>query len=407
MPGRHHVALAPLLAALLACGEDGPTTPDVVGTIPVSICDQDDWFAYQNEGGRWTRVVPRDGRLEFMATERLAIAIAILEQATPYLNVDYMTAAQVNALYGCHGPQPVSTQTANGVVRGLAEFGQAQVTFGDAYGRFVHAAEPTFLIPVFPGDHDLVATRSAGGSAGQAADRMILRRTQSYTAGADVEIDFASAEAFPLVASTLRFTGPGTWVLGDFSTENVRTNDLTALQIGELQAPEMPFEVTLYSVPASRLQSGDVHGVLLWDFGFDRRVELFYHAPRDLTASFGPIASVPNFTTTSTSGAVRVIAEVPAQAEYDASVWIHYGQSNPLRSVRVTATREYFRSTPATWALPMPDLRGVDGFESWLLLHPGAFTWSLHVTSRPFGFRRGDASDGQVMRTASAAGVRP
>ena len=406
MPGRHHVALAPLLAALLACGGDGPTTPDIVGTIPVSLCEQDDWFAYQNEGGRWTHVPARDGRLEFMATERLAIAIAILRPEAPYLNVDYLTAAQANELYGCRVP-PTSQQSANGVVRGLAELGSAQVTLGDVFARMVHAAAPEFPIPVFAGDHDLVATRTAAGTPGQAADRMILRRTQSYAAGAGVEIDFASAEAFPLVTSTLRFTGSGTWVLSDFSTANVRTNDLTTIQVGELQAPEMPFEATLYSVPASRLQAGDTHRVQLWDFGFDRRVELFYLAPRDLTASFGPLASTPTFTPASTSGGVRVTAELPAQPEYDAGVWVYYSQDAPIRSVRITATREHFGGTPPTWTLPMPDLRGVDGFESWLLLHPGAFTWAMEVTSRPFGFRRSLASDGQVVRTATSGGREP
>jgi hypothetical protein len=403
-----------LLAALGGCGSDGPSVPaGPIADIPVRLCTTADWFAYRNEGDRWTRLVPRDGEMTFDATARLAFALANAG-AAPQLHVEYLTASQLVAIYGCDRVvQAVPAERIGGVVRGLAAGGQAQVAYG-RFGSFVTALDTTYDLPVDGGSSDLVAARLPGFSSLVRADRVILRRAQRYPAGTDLPIDFAAAEAFAPEERELRFDGVFAYVLVQFWTATTRPFlggvDLQSASVGEAGAGSESHRLPLFGIPVSRLLDGDMHRVMLDDMA-GRKAEAYYRAPRDLSIAFGPPAPLPTFVTEATTPNRRLRAEIPVQAEYDAGAWMFVHPTGAAGgSVMLSATREYFGGTPTVaWSLAVPDLTGVDGFETRFgLPSSGQLRWSMAVTGRPGGeLAPLVPTDGLTFRSAARDGLVP
>lgn len=409
-------ALAAQVLALAGCGTDGPTPPDDAGgDVPVRLCTEADWFAYRNEGGQWTRLVPQDGEMRFDATERVTFALANAEGAAQ-VHVYHVTASQLVSVFGCDRDKPPTSVPAariGGVVRGLVPGAQAQLAYG-RYGRFVTASDTTYTMPVEGGSRDFVAAHVRNDAPFGRADRLILRRAQTYPAGTDLPLDFSSAEAFVPEERALRVDGGLAGVLVELWTATTRPfiggvmlqGTSIGGQVGDGASRTLPLSL----LPASRLVAGDMHRVLLDDMA-GRRLEAYLHAPRDLSLSLGPPAAMPTVSTDATTPYRRLRAVIPVQPEYDRGVSIFFHPfSGTGGSVSINATREHFGATPpATWTLAVPDLTGVPGFEARFgLPTTGQLRWSLRVTGRPDGeLVPLVPTDGLVFRSAAREGAVP
>jgi hypothetical protein len=398
-------ALGAFVAVAAACG-DGAGGP--VSASPITLCLLTDWLAYRNERGAWTRVSSSTGAFAFKATSRLAIAWARVDPRAPMLRVEYLTAEQARATYPCAmGPTAVPG-TVSGTVQGLADGDYLDVTHG-RFGRATTSwTEPVFSLFAFEGTNDLVATRFPTRVSADRIDRIVLRRAQSYTAGSTVALDFASAEAFAPAERRLRWTGPRASVQVNFVTATGNDHVLQSTILGSVGAGDQVVDATIYTLPASRLATGDVHQVAIGD-GV-RQVVHYMRTLRDVTASFGPAANEPVFATVATAPRARVRATVQSQPEYDAFATLQIQQPNAAGTARlavtITATREHFGGTPDAWPLELPDLSAIDGWDDVLALGDREFEWTLNVSGRSPYFSPRDAADGLVLRGASTKGRR-
>ena len=397
-----------LAAATLACA-DAPSEPDPPPTAPLTICATSQWMAYRNEGGAWTRVPAEGGpTVTFDATERIAIARGSgmnQPNVVPQLTVHWLTAEQARMQYACTGDTfPATSGTLSGVAEGIAGDGWAEVRYGLAGASSLRAGSPQFTLWAFDGAPDLVATRwPSERLMPDHADRVIMRRAPRYAAGSSITLDFASAEAFPLAQQTLRWTGPNVHVQVNFFTAHGSDN---VIQTGGTSPPgagDVARSTPLYAIPAERLAPGDLHRISLG--GDFRGVELYAHTVGDRSVEFGPPVPAATFTTVAHTPYMRVRANLPAQAEYGAHVWLHLQQRalvngywSTTTSISMTATREYFGGTPRTWTLEMPDLSRVPGFMNVFGPRPGTFEWGATVTSGGYWLQPPHASDGMVVR---------
>lgn len=396
--------------ALAACGDEpsGPAGPEP--SVPVRLCTAYPWVAFRNEGARWQRSLPdAAGAHAFVATERLVLASAFLDTLSPSLIFEHLTAEQANAAYACPGNSQPPSGWVDVTLRGIDVDGNANLSYAGQMATSVTGREPSRPVGAWPGEHDLVAVRNPPSDG--VADRIILRRGQSYAAGSRVVLDFASDEAFAPAPHALRWTGPAAYAMVSFFTARGNENFTQSTAVGEFGSAEQPRTTTLHGVPASRMLTGDLHRLRL--FAFDRQLVLWYREPRDLDVDFGPRPGAPAFTTVATTPYVRLRADVPAQPEFGAMVSINFQQEVRVPGVKMgtsvwmLATREYFGGTPSTWSMTMPDLRGVAGFDSRIGLDPGPVRWLQTVTSRPIDFVQAMATDGLVHRTAQTSGTRP
>ena len=397
-----HALCLLLVVSVAACGDD-PTAP----TRAVVLCSSRTWLAYQNEGAQWTRAAGSNGRFSFPATERLGVAVFNGNLDYPILEVGYLTSEQAAKTFSC----PAATspvKTLRGAAQGLKPDEEAHIRYGPSIAS-ASATFPTFTISIPDGPLDLVATRVLPYSTSAPEiliDRVVIRRGENRADGSMLPLlNFDSTEAFAPQPNVLTVVGaPANQLIGaqtDFATQSGTVNPLGA-------GPLKNGMTTTYSVPASRQVAGDVH---LLDIGTaDRRVLFVYAIPSDRTLALGPEPSAPIFTTETNSPTLRIRAEVTGQSEYGSSITLRYGQAPPAttnrNSVSVSATKEYFGATPATWSLTIPDLSGVDGFQPSWGLQPGPYAWSMHVHSWPFGFSARTAQDGQTLRAAFTYGPR-
>lgn len=354
-------------------------------TIPLTLCVSDLWFAYQNEGGPWARVTSSNDMRSFVATERLAIASARLSPESPFLRVDYLTAAQASALYACRPFTSPPAGRVSGIILGLAANQYANITYGGGSAGSVLWTKPDFSLYALPGANDLIAIRHLVPDG--IPDRMIIRRAQTYPAGSNITLDFASDEAFAPASNALSWNGPTAHVQVNHRTAQGNDNMLQSTVVGAIGSGVLSRTTTLYSIPAARQIAGDVHQLDIGGSDY-RAMTLYYREPRDRVLTFGPSPSQPTLTTVATSPSVRLRVDMTAQAEYDGRLGVTYVQPGqmgmgPRTIITMMATKEYFSGTPGTWSLTVPDLSGVDGFGNSVGLKAGEYAWYLHVTSNP------------------------
>ena len=409
---RRHVRLHQAIGAvatLLACrGSDAPTAP--LASVPVTLCVAG-WLAYQNDGAPWVRATSQGGRYSFAATDRLAIAWqTVAAGASSYLSVEYLTADQAVATYGCRSSL-TPAGVASVVVRGFSLPMFAEVRYGVG-GMSTYTPDTPFNLYVYQAaTDDLVATRVEPPGI---ATRAIIRRAPSYANGASVSVDFASAEAFALAEHALRWTGPEAHVQVNFRTatgpgSEPSGNVLQSIVSGPSGSGDGARRTTLYSIPSSHTAPGDLHYLRLG--GNERSVELVYREARDRDLIFGPPANTPSFTTVATSPNRRIRATVTAQPEYDRRVSVLFvqratGMANG-HIIQMAATKEYLRGTPQIWSLTMPDLSIVDGFDRNAYPTAGDYEWVLSASSQPLDFKVETAREEQIFRSATRNGVAP
>lgn len=395
--------IAAALAASSCIGRD-PTSPQP--TVALTLCLSDQWAAYQNDGGEWTRLLPLAGRHSFAATERLALAEARLDAASPYLRISYLSAEQALRLYGCNDPAQPIPRGFKGVVLGLTDGDFGLVSFGSqaVSSSMATVDHPMVALPWRETEADLLATRMEMPGV---ATRVIARRGQRYPPDTTVTIDFLSTEAFAPAAHTLRWTGGRSHVQVNFRTATGSEITLQSVTYGEMGDETGTITTTALSLPTSQQESGDRYHLMLGSTG--RTLDLYHATPRDLHLSLGPPAPLPAFTQVATSPYRRVRIDIPSQPGYGAEVTVFLQQSPSdgaagVASVSITATREYFGGTPPNWSLMVPDLGSLSGFSPIVGLVSGEYRWTLWVTGRPSDFRETHVRGEQQFFSATGYG---
>lgn len=390
-----------------ALGCDSSTAPR---TRLVTVCVWRQWLAYQNDGAEWVHLESGTGRHTLRVTERLAFAQAHFQESPPasHITVDWLTADQLVARFRCESATPGPSGMVGGSVAGLPNFQWATVYY-NGIGAYVPTGYSTWQMEAQRVPAPLVAVRYDSGQASVAANRVILRHDQSYLSGTPVPLlDFDSGEAFAPQVNTVSFTGPRAWATVYFLAAG-REAFLSTFPVGPLDNSEMARTAPIYSIPTARMGAGDIH---VMNLGVESRTsQHYFRAGSDHAMTVGPLLATPTLTTVATTPYRRMRVEVQSQVEYGASVNVMLGQyiASPPRSSRIelTATREYFGGTPATWSLTVPDFSSIPGFQLTGLLAGGEVGWWVWATNRRFDFSPLNAQDGEMVFHASANGTSP
>jgi hypothetical protein len=400
-PAGRRAALGLLL--LVACDD---TTGPPTERIALDICDGSHWIAYQNDGAEWRQLGQGSGVYELAATRRLGIARARFATDGSVITIDYLTPEQAVHKLSCppFGVSPGGH--VGGSVAGLDNFHWATIIW-NGIGAYVSTGGTSWQMEAQPVPATLVAVRYDSGTASVSANRIIVRREQSYLAGTLIPLlDFDSGEAFVPQVHTLSFTGPRAYASVWYHTRG-REHFLSSVPLGPIMDGDLPRTAAFSSVPLAQQVPGDIHSLTLQADG--RGAQLFFRGGSDRTLSLGPHLAMPTFTTVATAPYRRVRAELPSQAEYGAEVSVDVAQVTSNRSTRIslTATREYFGGTPAVWSLTVPDFSGVAGFQLVAAFAAGEFGWFARGSDRRSGLSVATAQDGETARSAYQAGIHP
>jgi hypothetical protein len=389
---RHRQSTIVLVAATIAaCGDSTAPTRGVT----LSLCSGTTWAGVQNEGRGWVTIAdgPTDATVD--ATERLVVA-TITGGSGGQLAFYYLTRAQAQETFVC-SPTAGGTKQLAGTVAGTSG-GYTQIAMGKTV-LFTFTTVSTFptgfaLRDLPDGPLDLVAVHE--GTA-------IVRRRVNYPDGGTIPVlDFSSAEAFALQSHTLTIepTALGaarwqTWVMTNGGTSSLLT--VTACCTGG----------TIYSLPASHQESGDLYHLIVASGSVDdlRSVDGFYDTPSNQTVAFGPPASRATITTVAAPGQLWR-AEIPSQPEYGSQIELVVsapqppsGITNPT-TIAIRASKEYFGGTPAKWTFTVPDLSSVAGFPAGWPIVSAPQSGRVTAGDPPWGFSPSRARPGDVYRRA-------
>jgi len=231
-------------------------------------------------------------------------------------------------------------------------------------------------------------------------DAIVIRRSLDLPNGSTVAtIDFASAEAFAPVTTTLSVSG-------------LQASDIATLQntfwsttstYASLQSDDAsPASVTLYSVPADKLVAGDVHELFVDAYSQSGTVltghsfASYFAAPGNRNEAVGPALSSPTLNTVTTAPYARMRGRLTSQPQYNTSVQFGFFQSPNTGADRFTvisATAGYLGGTPTLWDVVIPDFSSTPGFDA---------AWAL-IPNEPTGYYA-EAFSG---RTELLFGARP
>ena len=350
-PGARRVLGVVLASTLTACGDaTGPTREVALSFCPLTI-----WAGIQNEGQQWRTIADRARTVRVEASERLTVAVGEWEPSGGFnsfaLTFYYLTREQAQATFVCPaaGPKQLS-----GSFAGVSDYLNS-LAMGSAAVVVPPLATGFRFEGVPDGPLDLVAA---------SAKSVIIRRGVNYPDGAAIPVlDFASAEPFALEAHRLSIQLPG--VPGAAWATDIITRGGTRANLSGNRRPCCADSI-IYSLPASRLESGDLHRLTV--SGGGRLVELFYATPSDQTVAFGPPLNSPTFTNLGTAGQLWRM-ELVAQPEYGSQIELVGFTPQPSHTttrLTIKASKEHFGGTPATWTITVPDLSGVEGFPAGL-----------------------------------------
>jgi len=345
-----------------------PSTTSV--SVPFCVADLPAWFAYQNEGYFWERVLPIGNTYTFSTTDKAAIAFVFASGSQSETNIMYISRAELTALSDrdCDG-----TRTYPGTVSGLNNGQSALVVMGVS-GVLASATSGSFTLnDIAARPLDLVATSGiVTQNAFLAPDRMIVRRGLDLPSGTTIpDLNFTAAESFAPASSNLTVSGT---IAGDLILFQNTLRTLTS-SYGTLQvANPVGTTATLYAVPANQLATGDLH-----EFFVDASnasvtvghayVE-YFRDPADKTIALSPILSAPAVSLLSAAPYARLRASLPAQAEYPTVARFHFSQG-PLGSRRFVIpvlSAAHLGAMPTTWEFVIPDMSGTAGFNAaWML----------------------------------------
>jgi hypothetical protein len=369
------VATTACVVAALGCGDpSGPGSGPDKRPITIAFCPDvgPDWFAHQDEGGKWTRVTIVNDVASFEGTEKQAVAMAYAGPASS-VSVIYTTATTIEKL-GC---EDNDSRFGPNIVKGtVANLGDsfAFINIGGGFGFAGYDTTSAFSVyGVNTGAQNLFATRRAA-VFDAVPDKMIIRRGQTYANNDSIVLDFDAADAFALESRALTATGAGTsslYVTHEFQSGSANID----LQYGGGLS-------TVITLPPGKLASGDFYrtSANVADINGLRSVIRTHADTGVITLPFGPAITTPTFTAVSTSPYL-LRAELTAPVEYAFGASIYFEQSGPSssRTLDVSVLKDYHGSLPAKWVLEIPDLRAADGFQTAWNLTGSSYDWTAQL----------------------------
>lgn len=356
---------------MLAGCSDGTGPEPVVGSLTLDFCTAEApvWFAYQNQGGDWTRV---DGTLDdtytFDVSERVAIAMTFDFGTEVLTDIYYATRTELLPLSDRACIETFGAKTINGSV--------ANVPIGDSAVVSMSGAETVVLPPpstfqlqgVPNGPQDIVAHNELLTIEGHQPDRVIIRRAQNPTNNATIPVlDFGTTTSDPLTVNLASISG-----LNASEDNYLDVFFQTALGTNHYLYAAPFFSTntqTIYGVPSGLTQQGDLHQLDLQaqpSSGESYRViRRWYRDPSNQSLALGPALNMPGISSLGSSPYLRLRASVQSQSEYDSFATAYFIQEpslNDLRSVFVTHTAGFHGGTPSTWQLDIPDVTEAGGY---------------------------------------------
>lgn len=398
-----------LAGSFAACSDSiGPDPQDRVDLL-LDFCSTEIpvFFAYQNQGGAWTRVTPdAEGTVSFQASPRVALAIVHQSGSSYTSEYIYTTAAEVAPLSGVACAEQAGTRSLSGSVANLPVGTAAMISMAGQFD-YITSPDASYALSALPsGPRDLVAHRETVTASEVFPDRIIIRRAQDFVNGATIPtLDFNSTEARSVAEHGFTASGlsgnDDNYYLLNFSTQTTRRHSLsTAVQF-------FNGSPVLYGVPTTLTQAGDLHELEVFaDGGSSYRGETqYYRFASQRSVALGPALTTPQLSTVATSPYLRLRTQLPAQSAYGTLVSVVYEQNS--RDVVVTLTAGHVGNTPSTWEVTIPDLSGVPGFPLASTLQSGIQS-NWYVDAYGGGFAAtffGSPADGDVLRYAGRASV--
>jgi hypothetical protein len=396
-------ALTLALAAAMSGCRDSTAPP--LGDVVFDFCSFDApvFFAYQNDGGAWTRVMlDANHAASFPAAARTAFAVVWDRDFDFSTHFVYASGAELRELsVGC--AEDLGTKTLHGTLMNLGDFETARVAMGGAVAADATATYDIERVP--DGPVDLIAQRNGGGTR-----PIIMRRGLNIEDGGTIEpmVLSGSLESLEPERHFAFLTGQGTdqaFVYGSFETA---TSTVLLFQPAVASLGAGIFE----TLPANKIVDGDVHTLIGLAYDASNHVRYvweFFGHPEDKTLALGPPIATTTVTAVSSAPFRRFRAQVVSQSEYPSLMRAVYTQDDsPRRRVVVTATRGHFGGVPPIWDVEIPDLTGVDGFLStWMLQVGRGILWEVTAyEERPeLYLNRSRPSDGETGHAASLSGV--
>ena len=390
----------PLIAVFAAaCGGDARLfSDDPVAPLPGALCPglSASWAAIQRENQPWQSV---GATVTLNPGERIGLARWVPRGASPhganFVDIFFVTAEQAQTAFPC---VPSSTKSVHGTAQGLEDGMQpgklgGYISIGNISTSLANG--PFTLDGLLPGHTDLVATRL------DAPARTIIRRGVDYPNGSAIGLlNFGSIESIGLEPHTL--TVNGTNIIQFEARSQIVTQRGTVGLLSEDFSRQGSGirTLTMYSVPASRLNNDEVQFFNV-DPEDGRTAMVFYRHPADRTLTLGPDPTTATATHSGTAPNLTLRVDMPSQPEYGAQVTFSLGLGNGgyyspgTGVVLLLVTKEYFGGTPPTWSVTVPDLMSVQGF-------PGADIRAYNLcgvtglTNLPFVFAPQSTHDGDV-----------
>lgn len=401
------------LVALAACDLSvADPEPQVPIDLALDFCSNDVpvWFAYQNQQGSTTRVLPDvDGTFRFTASNRVVIGFVRQDGADYHTDFIYATNTELESISGVACLEESGTRTVNGTVSGFGA-GQIAVVGMNFASAPLQAGNTSYSLTNLPERPlDLVASRQNVAGAARAADRVVLRRTQNIANnGSAALIDFSQVGGEVIQAASVNAAVSGI-LANEFAY--LQNNFFSQLETSHSLSYVEDIGNATYmtaSIPAASLAAGEYHDLVLLainaGIGSIRGAENFFRAPTTQTLALGPTLSSPTVTSIPHAPYVRLRMQLPAQASYDDAVSVAYQQqlTFSVTTVNIFQTFGHVRSVFGNWQLDIPDLTGADGWQdAWGLKTGANIDWTVTAfggrAALMFGAR---PNDGEFARYA-------
>ena len=376
------------------------------GSVSFTVsCFSPVWAAYQDGDGPWVQLTSTtQGAYRFdVNSSRGGFAYVTNSGATAQVAVILMSKAQMTAAPINYCPNQ-QTKFVNASVAGLGEGDVAAIGLGNAIASAQQNGAFS-LIGVATGPQDLVAFRHSHtadqGLPGN-PDRGIIRRALDVGNAATLPVlDFAGSESFPAATATFTVTNLAggevlTHVMGYRSGASCSFAQLYAL-FGSTS--NSSFAVS--GIPAAQQQPTDVHEIAVTAVTVDanvtasRAIQMHFSTMADRNVTLPPALPVPTITTLA-GDYKRLQAAYTIPAEYEIGTTFVYSSFSPLRSVVITAMRDWIGGSQASLALP--DFSGVSGWDpSWAPATSATGTWAVSVNSSNYTSQNLCQADGRTI----------
>jgi hypothetical protein len=354
--------VAPVAALSVACSDGTDPGDGDLEELVMAFCadEMPVWFAFQNEGQAWTRVLPTGGAFTFDATPRVGIALTYDRDDGWFTDVYYTTVDEIRPLSGVACTERSGTRDVAGSVAGVAVGSRSVISLSGATDTVTAPSTGFSLTDFASNPQDLIAHREELDVNGATPNRVIVRRAQDPVHNSTLStLDF-STEGQAAATHTATITG----LLGSednyldifFETATGTQHDLY----------KSPFFTSasqpLYGIPSGLTQAGDAHEIRLNADGSGsyRSVVHWTRVPGDKAFTLGPALASAAVEEVASAPYARLRVTVNAQAEYPSFATAFFDQGDRLFVVTVTAG--YIDGTITAWAPEVPDLTAAGNF---------------------------------------------